>query len=195
MKKHPIKLEGLWTEGYSLDKHVESSTYLGEDIYGNASFCTKRTFLGELMYQLKYHYDFSKIQEITDVAVDFIQNDWEILDQIDGILPVPSSKKREIQPVYQIVKLLSDKLGKPHCLDFFEKISTEEIKNLTEDEREKVLQDGVKKNRKLLKKASILIVDDLYDTGASLKRVTQLLQEDENIKNIYVLTITKTKKS
>ncbi|MGL5988360.1 ComF family protein [Cetobacterium sp.] len=195
MKKHPIKLEGLWTEGYSLDKHVESSIYLGEDIYGNSSFDTKRTFLGELMYQLKYNYDFSKIEEITDIAVEFLQDDWKILSEIDRILPVPSSKKRKTQPVYQIVKLLSDKINKPHCSDFFEKISTEEIKNLSEDEREKVLEDGVKKKRELLKKASILIVDDLYDTGASLKRVTQLLQEDENIKNIYVLTITKTKRS
>ncbi|MGL6023895.1 MAG: ComF family protein [Cetobacterium sp.] len=193
MKINPIKIEGPWKEGYSLDNHIEFSIYLGDDIYGKASFNTKRTFLGDLMYRLKYHYDFSKIEEITDIAVKFLQNDWKILDEIDGILPVPSSKKREIQPVYQIVKLLSDKINKPHCLDFFEKTSIDEIKNLSYAEREKVLKDGVKKNKKLLKKASILIVDDLYETGASLRRVTELLQQDENIQNIYVLTITKTK--
>ncbi|MGL5593253.1 MAG: hypothetical protein ACRDDH_04875 [Cetobacterium sp.] len=33
-------------------------------------------------------------KEITEIDVEFIE--------IDGILPVPSSKKREIQPVYQI---------------------------------------------------------------------------------------------
>lgn len=146
------------------------------------------------MYQLKYHYDFSKIEEITEITVEFIEKDWKILDKIDGILPVPSSKKREIQPVHQIVRLLSDKIKKPHCLDFFEKISKKEIKNLSSNQREEILRDGVKKNKKLLKKASILIIDDLYDTGLSLERVTNLLLEDENIKEIYVLTITKTKR-
>ena len=120
IKVLPIKLiEGPWKEGYSLDKHIEYSIYQGDDIYGNPSFDTKRTFLSELMYQLKYHYDFSKIEEITEIAVEFIENDWKILDKLDGILAVSSSEKREIQPVHQIVRLLSDKIKKPHCLDFF----------------------------------------------------------------------------
>ena len=145
IKIYPIKIQGPWKEGYSLDKHIEYSIYQGDDIYGNPFFDTKRTLLGELMYQLKYHYDFSKIEEITEIAIEFIEKDWKILDEIDGILPVPSSKKREIQPVYQIVRLLSDKIKKPHCLDFFEKISKEEIKNLSSNQREEILREGVKK--------------------------------------------------
>ena len=34
MKLNPIKLDGVWTEGYALDYFTENSEYVGEDIFG-----------------------------------------------------------------------------------------------------------------------------------------------------------------
>ena len=39
----------------------------------------------------------------------------------------------------------------------------------------------------------ILVVDDLYDTGTTMNTVTRLLRSNENVEEIHVLTMTKTK--
>jgi predicted amidophosphoribosyltransferase len=49
------------------------------------------------------------------------------------------------------------------------------------------------KNREFEKPANILIIDDLCGTGATLNEATKVLKRDGNVKNIYVLVITKTK--
>ena len=41
---------------------------------------------------------------------------------------------------------------------------------------------------------NVLIVDDLYSTGATLNEVCKILREDRNVMKIYVLAITKTKR-
>jgi hypothetical protein len=49
---HAERIEGPWTEGFVLDRHVASSRpigYLGEHM----QFETTRSALGELVYQLK----------------------------------------------------------------------------------------------------------------------------------------------
>ena len=46
--------------------------------------------------------------------------------------------------------------------------------------------------KKANKPLNILVVDDLYDTGETLKECVKVLKEDINFKSFYVLTITKT---
>jgi hypothetical protein len=51
----PRKIAGPWTEGFTLDWHIESSVPTGGlTPGGHPEFNTKRTELGELVYQLKY---------------------------------------------------------------------------------------------------------------------------------------------
>lgn len=38
----------------------------------------------------------------------------------------------------------------------------------------------------------MLLVDDLFDTGETLKECVKVLKEDINFRSVYVLTITKT---
>lgn len=49
----PQTIEGPWDAGYVLDKHLVSSTFLGQDQFGRDRFDNTRTVLGELVYQLK----------------------------------------------------------------------------------------------------------------------------------------------
>lgn len=51
---NPIELFGEWDEGYALDQHIQSSEYMGDDPLGKPTFCTQRTPIGELVFQLKY---------------------------------------------------------------------------------------------------------------------------------------------
>ncbi len=38
--KHAIAVNGIWNEGYALDKYVETSEYVGEDAFGHPMFHT-----------------------------------------------------------------------------------------------------------------------------------------------------------
>jgi len=85
----PLRIPGRWKEGFALDYHTISSTYLGDDEFGNPIYDTKRTELGELLYRLKYKSDDSVIGEIIDVIEGFIKS-WK--PPIELIIPVPPSQ-------------------------------------------------------------------------------------------------------
>ncbi len=50
------------------------------------------------------------------------------------------------------------------------------------------------KNGTFEKETNILIIDDLYSTGATLNEITKVLKSDKNVKNVYVLAMTKTRR-
>lgn len=72
MSINPVKLEGIWDQGYALDVHTLSSNYLGDDPYGNPRFDTKRSDMGELLFQLKYRNNIHVLDEITRLVIQFL---------------------------------------------------------------------------------------------------------------------------
>lgn len=58
---HPRQIPGRWRLGYALDLHTVSSTFLGYDDLGHATFDTRRSEIGELLYRLKYSGDQSVV--------------------------------------------------------------------------------------------------------------------------------------
>ncbi len=46
---------------------------------------------------------------------------------------------------------------------------------------------------KFFKGRNILLFDDLYRSGETLKAVAQILKNKAGVKNVYILTITKTR--
>src|SRR5688572_33431110 len=66
-----MRIPGRWRDGFALDFHTLSSTHLGYDEFGHAIFDTKRSELGELLYQLKYQSNQSTIPEIVEAAAGF----------------------------------------------------------------------------------------------------------------------------
>lgn len=50
----------------------------------------------------------------------------------------------------------------------------------------------IKQNKQLERKTNILIIDDLYSTGATLNEVCKTLKQDKNVGKIYWLVMTKT---
>ena len=187
MKLNPIKLDGVWNEGYALDYFTTKSEYKGEDIFGYPEFDVTYSEIGKALNELKYHKDYLKAVEIADEVAEYITNKWQLIDKIDGIIAVPPSKPRIIQPLFQLVKLVGEKVKKPISLDFFSKLSPEEIKNLPVD----FFKNSIRKNRELTRKGNILLIDDLYSTGTTLKSLCALLKDDINVENIYVLVVAK----
>lgn len=195
MKINPMIIEGNWKEGYTLDYFMLESNYKGEDIFGYPIFDVKYSDIGKAMNELKYHKEYNKAEEIAEVVAKFIKDDWKIKDKIDGIIATPPTFKREIQPLFQIVRHLGEKLDKPISLDFFRKLSSEEIKKLPIDKKMELFKNSIIKERKLTKRGSILLIDDIFSTGATLRNLCELLKEDIYVDNIYVLTICKNIKS
>ena len=158
-------LDGNWKAGWALDLHTIHSTH-----NDNGSFNNERTKLGESLYMLKYKNDLSKIDELAHEAAQFIQN-LMVKPYLSVILPTPPSKARQVQPVYEIAKKISELIKIPVDLDYIHKIkSTEQVKGVQDKaEREQIMKGafGVIDQRYANKK--VLIFDDLFRSGTTLK--------------------------
>ena len=195
VKINPMIIEGNWKEGYTLDYFMLESNYKGEDIFGYPIFDVKYSEIGKAMNELKYHKEYNKAIEIANIVTKFIKEEWKIADKIDGIIATPPTYSREIQPLFQVVKHLGENLQKPISLDFFRKLSSEELKKLPQEKKMELFKNSIIKERKLTKRENILLVDDIFSTGATLRNLCELLKEDIYVDDIYVLTICKNIKS
>ena len=187
-----IELKGNWKKGFALDYHTESSTYLGINEYGYDRFETTRTRIGQLIYDLKYNKNIKTIPQIIQMINDHIST-FEIMD---FIIPVPPSKPRDYQPVH----LIADALSKNTSVliihnEVVKEKPTPELKNMKDPvEREKVLRDAFSLAGTVsLKNKNVLLIDDLYRSGATLRAITAILYNTGKVKNVFVLTLTKTR--
>ena len=186
-----IKIEGKWDVGYALDLHVESSDFLGYDEFGHPQYDTIRTELGELVYKLKYDSD----KTVLDDIIRIIRNSFTF-KSIDIIIPVPPSKtSRAFQPVVEIAKRLGKALGIQVLTDAVLKVkNTPELKNMsTFQEKYSILKDAFKIGNGIIKNKTILLLDDLYQSGATLTAITELLKKG-GVSKVKVLTLTKTRR-
>ncbi|HMT94311.1 ComF family protein [uncultured Thiothrix sp.] len=187
-----IELKGNWKKGFAYDVHTLDSVYMGADEQGYDHWETTRSEMGELVYQLKYQGDTSVLAKIIDLLGIF-----KGLDTMQAIIPVPASKKRKIQPVHLIATALGNKLGIPVFLDAVEQQANgQELKNITDpNERKSMLRERIKWTKKYsFAGQNILLIDDLYRSGSTLKITTEVLYQQAKAKGVFVLTMTKTRK-
>lgn len=160
------------------------------------NFDTVRTEIGEMLNKLKYHQDKSQIPLIAEILIEFLKTRL-VTPYISAIIPVPpSDTKRLFQPVYEIAKIVGEKLRIKVDFDYLLKIkSTEQLKNVDDiDERRKILSDVFQikdPNRYLGKK--VLLFDDIYRSGETMNAVAKMFNNIGHVDNVYVLTITKTR--
>jgi hypothetical protein len=184
MEDNPIKLNGIWDEGYALDLHSISSVPIYDDFGDIINFTTTRTHLGEMLYKFKYKLEDELADEITRIASNFIINTWG--EKIDFLIPAPPSNKyRRCQPVFLLAEKIANLLGINYDLNFFYNDSPVERKN--NNSILKILKLGnLEKNG-----TNVLLLDDLYGEGKTLTEMTKLIKTDSNIGKVFVLTITK----
>lgn len=186
------ELIGKWKKGFAFDLHTLASTYLGPDEFGRERFDTTYSEMGELVNQLKYRGGKSAIPKIIEL-LKVISG----IEKFDFIIPVPSSNKnRAFQPVDEIATALGKQRGVPVLIGFLAKESRgKELKNTTDPgEREKLLKDAIEiiGDRKV-KDKNVLLIDDLYRSGATLNACCSVLYEEAGVKRVVVLTMTKTR--
>lgn len=191
MKVSLREIRGPWDAGWVLDKHMLSSTYLGDDAYGHPRFDNQRSAVGEATYQLKYRGDWSQARPLAQAIAD---NICPKLQRIGFIVPMPASKARIRQPVTEVAKELSELLKTPLFDELLCKAPNgKSLKDLT-TKAEKVeaigdsfsIKDQIEGNGPW----NVLVVDDLYDTGASMEAACKVLREYPKVRKIYVAALT-----
>ena len=185
---------GNWRAGYALDKHTLSSEFLGHNEYGHAMFDTTRSEVGEAVYQLKYKKDWDQANPL---ATAIVKNIVPLLGKVHVVIPVPASTVRNRQPVYEVSRLIASQLD----IESFEGIVTNTsvegqvvaLKNLdAKADKVEALKQRLALNDEITNDDcwNALVVDDIYDTGASLEAVCDVLRAYRKIDEIYVATLT-----
>lgn len=188
------QLNGCWNLGYALHKHTLSSVYLGDDIYGHPQFDTTRSEPGEALFKLKYRSDWSQVGliagQIQTSLLPLFQN-------VGLIIPMPASTVRVRQPVNEI----ANELGRLTNIPVFDTIvvkadppeGSPQLKNMnTRAEKDAALQGRFSINPSITNEGSwnALLLDDLFDTGATMDAVCQALRAYPKIDQIYTAAVT-----
>ena len=185
------KILGQWKEGFALDLHTLSSTYIGDDEFGHPRFDTQRSEIGELLYQLKNKEDQTTIPEIVE-AVERLMSAWR--PSVDILVPVPPSTHRAVQPVLVLAEAISRRLSIPLALCVSRTRDVPQLKNIFDlDERTKHLENLHSIDESATRGKVILLFDDLYRSGATMNAITGQLNEDGQARNVFALAITKTR--
>jgi len=187
-----IKLEGNWKRGLAFDVHTLSSTYLGVNDFGYDQWENTRSEIGELLYQLKYRADPRKVRKIV-MLLDKIKG----IESMDHLIPVPSTNKhRRVQPVVEIARALGERRGVKVLESVLcKRAGGPELKNVTDvDERERLLRERLYLAEcDAIAGRNVLLMDDLYRSGATLRVATELLYKQGGVNDVFVLTMTKTR--
>lgn len=148
--------------------------------------------LKKLILNLKYHKSFIVGKVLADLLCQIII---EKKLSIDCICYVPISKdslkKRGFNQCSVLAKNISSILDIP-VIDCLVKVKeTKEQKLLGKEERMKNILDAFEiKNKEKLFKKNILLIDDVYTTGATINECKKNIEKC-NINKIYLLTIAK----
>ena len=196
MNINPQEIYGNWRAGWALDVHTLSSRPLPSGRYD-----TERTEFGELVFQLKYRHDSTKIQPIAEVVSKFVEEKFAVdghlvLPYITAIVPIPPSDiNRDFQPVTEVAQEIGRLLNVPVRTDYLTKAKrTVPLKNLSDVESKREQLHGVfSVQSQDLENRCVLLVDDLYDSGTTLTEATRVLYEQGGVQHVLVLTLTRTR--
>ena len=128
-----------------------------------------------------------------DLVVPFL-DEWNALEIVNIVLPAPpSNKSREYQPVYDIASEIAKHLNVSFSTKVLSKTTNIQSKAMNSLDK-KSLKGTIIANKKAKKRFNVLIIDDLYQSGATLNECVRVLKEDDNVGKIYILAMTKTKR-
>lgn len=179
-----IEGDGLWCGDCMLNppayqKHVSYSLYQG--------------VLKELILLFKY-YEIKKLKYIlAGYYIDLLKQ--KLNERFDCIIPVPSdlSRKRDFDPNQVIAKILSKELNIRVLKNSLIKVKkTAPQVALPLKKRLKNLDGAFKVNKSpMLIGKKILLIDDVYTTGTTINKCTQVLQRNKN--RVFAITLARSK--
>jgi predicted amidophosphoribosyltransferase len=185
------EIRGPWNEGWVLDKHSVSSQCVGHNAQGHPVFETTRTEVGEATFQLKYRSNWGNTKPLAQAIAE---NICPKLAQIGFIVPMPATNARNRQPVTEIANELGALLGIPVFDSVLVKAPNgNSLKNLnSKEEKIDAIGDSLSINDVIQGDGpwNVLVIDDLFHTGASMEAACKVLRAYSKVRRIYVAVLT-----
>lgn len=197
-KIDPQLVHGAWKLGWTLDRHSISSQFVGCNEHGHEVWDTVRTELGELLFRVKYRSDESAAAPIAETIDSFLGGKPKLRSRIQMVIPVPPSNvSREKQPVEAIARALCSRLQVPLAVDAVRKSkATPQLKNVTDyEERVEMLDGAFAVESAKTSSKRILLLDDLYRSGATANAVANALCHQGQADCVYFIALTRTRSS
>jgi len=189
MKVNLKEIQGTWDSGWVLDKHVLSSSHIGHNEWGHPQFDTKRSDAGEASYQLKYRNDWNQVEPLAQALATHILPK---CDNVGFIVPMPASTTRPHQPVTAVALALGQLVNKPVFESLIKAPGGPALKDLqTKAEKLEALYHRIRVVDRINDgRWNVLLVDDLYDSGASMEAACNALRGYHKVSKIYVAALT-----
>ena len=113
------------------------------------------------------------------------------LTDVDALVPVPPSTSRALDPVRSWAEGLSRALKKPVLTALAKQRHTQPQKEMHTLAQKRGNVAGAFRVRAGVRGQRLLVLDDLYDSGATLREVVRALK-DAGAQRVSVLTVTRT---
>lgn len=191
MKTSLKEIKGPWDQGWVLDKHTLKSTYLGDGPSGRPQFDSVRTEVGQATFLLKYRNQWDRAPMLAQAVAQAV---CPKLDAIGFIVPMPASNQRVRQPVNEVATELGKILKVPVFNSLLAKTPNgKSLKDLTTKEEKLAALAGTMHVNDAIGNAgrwNVLLIDDLYDSGASMEAAAVALRKYPKVGRIYVAALT-----
>jgi ATP-dependent DNA helicase RecQ len=178
-RPHPRPLQGSWHAGWALDFHSRFSGSVWQ-----------RSGVGELVHRLKYQNDRAALAPLVEHAMSLCAEHPELAD-VDALVPVPPSQPRPNDPVRTFTAALSGRLNKPVLLTVSKTRHTQPQKDMHTLAQKKANVAGAFAVQGDVRGKRLLVVDDLFDSGATLEEIARVLCQS-GAARVCVLTLTRT---
>lgn len=175
----PRPLKGPWDAGWALGFH---SRFEGSE--------WQRTPVGELAYRLKYQGDRAALGPLVEQAIALCRDHPE-LARVDAVGRVPSTQKRPFDPLGKFTESLASRLFLPVRQLVLKTRATQPQKDMTSLAQKQANVAGAFVVQGAVRGGAFLIVDDLYDSGATLAEICRVLRA-AGARVLSVLTLTRT---
>ena len=176
-------LKGDFDVGFALDDHT--AVKRGKRTY---------TKIGSMAYEYKYGGEKALVDRLADEMAKFLR-EHESYRDVDLLVAVPSTvKARAYDPVPCLARALSERIGIPWSQEAL--VKTRQTRPQKEMENETQKMRNVRgafrvADRSRVRGKRVLLIDDLYDSGATLNECTRMLR-GAGAKTVSVLTLTRT---
>lgn len=155
---------------------------------------TERTQVGRLLYGFKYQFDQDAGVILADLAAELI-NSQNLLKSSDFIVTIPPSfTSRPFDPVSFLAERISKVTGIRWEKDVIKRTRITKLQKRIldkEGKKENVISTFRLNNSPSIFGKKILLLDDLYDSGATINQIFQILRRAKANK-IFALVLAKT---
>ncbi|GIW21761.1 MAG: hypothetical protein KatS3mg068_0768 [Candidatus Sericytochromatia bacterium] len=161
------------------------------EIYFEKLFCIG-VYSG-LLKTLIYEYKYNKNKDLSIIFSNLIEKNINIKDKVDIITSIPIHKEKMKSRGFNQSELLAKEIAykkRWKYLNILDRIKNTKAQfSLNLDERKENLKNAFIINSKInLKNKNIVIVDDIYTTGTTIKEACKLLKNN-CVNKIFVIVI------